>query len=198
MFYAGKCRCSGCFSYFIQSLSRIVLKNVIFCGISYTESGGVHVPGGKTANNFYAFCRSARHPRICYFAEAAPLLGACPTGRRSAVCPASIRPIKEADEVRGTGRSGSFLFCLLINMLLNPEWIIPAAILLALHFLPGWSVWWAVLALGAWIIGIILWMCFIGWAGRCGNVPDPPKENRNPYSSGKYPANGRDSGETAG
>ena len=67
MFYAGKCRCSGCFSYFIQSLSRIVLKNVIFCGISNTESGGVHVPGGKTANNFYAFCRSARHPRICYF-----------------------------------------------------------------------------------------------------------------------------------
>lgn len=49
MFYAGKCRCSGCFSYFIQSLSRIVLKNVIFCGISNTESGGVHVPGGGKA-----------------------------------------------------------------------------------------------------------------------------------------------------
>lgn len=74
MFYAVKCRCGGCFSYFIQSLSRIMLKNVIFCGINYTEPGGLHVPGGKTVNNF--FTRSVvRHDTRAYVisAEAAPL-----------------------------------------------------------------------------------------------------------------------------
>lgn len=86
--------------------------------------------------------------------------------------------------MRRTQRDGSFLFCLLINILLNLEGLIPAGILLILHFLLGWSIWWVVFALGLWILGLILWMLVIGWASRCGNTPDLPKENKNPYSVG--------------
>ena len=71
-------------------------------------------------------------------------------------------------------------------MLLNLEGTIPAWILLALHFLRGWSLLWFGLALALWVIYLIVWMRIVGWAGRCGK-PDPPKENKNPYSSGKGP-----------
>lgn len=43
--------------------------------------------------------------------------------------------------MRKTKLSGSFFICLLINMLLNFEGIIPAAVLLALHFVLKLSVW---------------------------------------------------------
>ena len=81
-------------------------------------------------------------------------------------------------------RSGSFILCLLFNMLMNLEGLIPAAVLLILHFLFDWSIWWSVLAAALWIVLIILWMLFIGWSGRCGSTPDTPKENKNPYSVG--------------
>lgn len=84
--------------------------------------------------------------------------------------------------MRRTNRSGSFWLCLLLNMLLNLEWTIPAWILLALHFLFGWSIWWFVLALGLWVLNILLWMKLIGWAGACSREKDLPKENKNPYS----------------
>lgn len=87
--------------------------------------------------------------------------------------------------MRRTKQSGGFILCLLFNMLLNLEGLIPAGVLLVLHFACGWSVWWSVLALAVWIEWLILWMLFIGWAGRCGNSPDPPRENKNPYSVGK-------------
>ncbi len=72
-------------------------------------------------------------------------------------------------------------------MLLNPEGTIPAWIFLALHFWRGWSLLWFGLALALWVIYLIVWMRIVGWAGRCGSTPDPPKENKNPYSSGKRP-----------
>ena len=50
--------------------------------------------------------------------------------------------------MRKTNRSGSFLLCLLFNMLLNLEGLIPASVFLALHFIMKWSIWWAVLAAG--------------------------------------------------
>ncbi len=87
--------------------------------------------------------------------------------------------------MRKTRRNGGFLLCLLFNMLLNPEGLIPAVVLLVLHFVLGWSVWWAIAAAGGWLLWLIFWMWFIGWAGRCGNAPDPPKENKNPYSAGR-------------
>ena len=85
--------------------------------------------------------------------------------------------------MRGTKRGGSFLLCLLINMVLNPEWSIPAWILLGLHFWQKISIWWFVGAMTLWILRILLGMWLMRWARRCGNQKDPPKENKNPYSA---------------
>lgn len=83
--------------------------------------------------------------------------------------------------MRGPKRAGNFFLSLAFNMLLNPEGLILAVILLVLHFVLGLSIWWSVLAFGVWILWLVLWMAFMGWAGRCSR-PDPPKENKNPYS----------------
>jgi ABC-type transport system involved in Fe-S cluster assembly fused permease/ATPase subunit len=84
--------------------------------------------------------------------------------------------------IRRTKRSGSFWLCLLLNMILNLEWTIPAWILLALHFIFDWSIWWFVLALALWVLNILFWMKLMGWAADCSREKDPPKANKNPYS----------------
>ena len=80
---------------------------------------------------------------------------------------------------------GGFWLCLLLNLLLNLEWSIPAWICLSLHFWLGLSLWWFAGALALWVGRILLGMWFVGWAARCGAEKDPPKENKNPYSSQK-------------
>ena len=85
--------------------------------------------------------------------------------------------------MRKTKHSGSFLLCLIINLLLNLEWSIPAWILLALHFWLDISIWWFVGGLSFWILSILADMWLIGWAARCSDEKDPPKENKNPYSA---------------
>ena len=49
--------------------------------------------------------------------------------------------------MRRTRRSGGFFLCLLLNLLLNWEGVIPAALLFALHRWRGWPLWGAGLAL---------------------------------------------------
>lgn len=83
--------------------------------------------------------------------------------------------------MRRTKRTGGFLLCLLINMLLNLDGTIPAWILLVLHFWLDISILWFWLALGLWILGMVLWMVLLRWAGDCSK-PDPKRENKNPYS----------------
>lgn len=85
--------------------------------------------------------------------------------------------------MRKTKQRGNFLLCLLINLLLNLEWSIPAWVLLAIHFWLDISIWWFVGGLVFWILRILINMWFIGWAARCGNEKDPPKANKNPYSA---------------
>ena len=92
--------------------------------------------------------------------------------------------------MRRTRRSGGFFLCLLLNVLLNWEGAIPAALLFALHRWRGWPLWWAGLALALWIGGILLWMLVLGWASDCGSRRDEPRENKNPYSSKQYPNSG--------
>ena len=108
--------------------------------------------------------------------------------------------------MRRTRRSGGFFLCLLLNLLLNWEGVIPAALLFALHRWRGWPLWWAGLALALWIgdwpipLGItlvvdrlsalIVWMLVIGWASDCGSRRDEPRENKNPYSAKQYPNSG--------
>ena len=84
--------------------------------------------------------------------------------------------------MRRTKRSGGFLLCLLINLLLNAQWSIPAWILLALHFWLDISIWWFVGGLAFWILYILADMWLIGWAAKYSSEKDPPKENKNPYS----------------
>jgi len=84
--------------------------------------------------------------------------------------------------MRRTKRRGSFLLCLLINLLLNLEWSIPAWVLLALHIWLDISIWWFVGAVGLWIVSILTGMWLMGWAASCENEKAPPKENKNPYS----------------
>lgn len=79
-------------------------------------------------------------------------------------------------------KAGHFFAVLLFNMLVNIKWTIPAWILLLCHFLFDWSVWWFCLALVIWLLGILLWMNVIGKLIHLGNIPDPPKKNKNPYS----------------
>ena len=84
--------------------------------------------------------------------------------------------------MKSTKRSGNFLLCLVLNMLLNLEWSIPAWILLAVHFWLDISILWFVGGLAFWILRILAGMWLMGWAVACGNEKDPPKENKNPYS----------------
>ena len=84
--------------------------------------------------------------------------------------------------MRRTKQSGSFWLCLLLNLLLNPEWSIPGWIALGLHLWLDISVWWCIGAWGLWLLRILFGMWFMGWAAACGAEKDPPKENKNPYS----------------
>lgn len=54
--------------------------------------------------------------------------------------------------MRNSKRSGSFFPCLFINILMNIEGLLPAVILLILHFWLKISVWWSVGAFIAWIL----------------------------------------------
>ncbi len=92
--------------------------------------------------------------------------------------------IRGAIHMRRPKRSGGFFICLVFGLLMNMEGLIPAAVLLVLHFLLKLSIWWSVGAAAAWLLYLILWTAFIGWVGRCGSEKEPPKENKNPYSVG--------------
>ena len=84
--------------------------------------------------------------------------------------------------MRKIKREGGFWVCLLLNMLLNLEWSIPAWVLLGLHVWAGVRLRWFAGALGFWILCLLLGMWIMGWAADCGSRSDPPKENKNPYS----------------
>ncbi|MBQ7957863.1 MAG: hypothetical protein IJ279_07475 [Clostridia bacterium] len=70
-----------------------------------------------------------------------------------------------------------------INLIFNLEWTIPAWILLATYFIFDISIFWFVGALVWWVIGVAIKTIVFSWLVRNGNIPDPPKENKNPYSS---------------
>ena len=71
-------------------------------------------------------------------------------------------------------------------MALNAEWLIPVAILIGLHFWFKISIWWDIGLLILWVLYLVFWMKVIGWADKSSCTPDKPKENKNPYSAGKY------------
>ena len=52
-------------------------------------------------------------------------------------------------------RSGGLLLCLIFSLLMNMKGLIPAAVLLLLHFWSSLSVWWAVGAAAVWLLYLI-------------------------------------------
>ena len=86
-------------------------------------------------------------------------------------------------------KGNGFFSALLINLIFDLEWTIPAWLLLATHFIFKISIWWFVGALAVWIIGVAIKTAVFSWLVRVGNIPDPPKENKNPYSSTGYKPN---------
>ena len=68
-----------------------------------------------------------------------------------------------------TKNTGHGLFLsLLINLVLNLTWLLPAAILLVLHFWIKLSYWWAVGAVGIWLFGILFWTLFLSFFRKSG------------------------------
>ena len=91
-------------------------------------------------------------------------------------------PEREGDRLRRFERTGNFMLYLVINLLINLEWSLPAWILLALHFILGWSIWLFVAALAAWLLWVAITMGLLGLASRLANSSEPQHENKNPYS----------------
>ncbi|MBR6593603.1 MAG: hypothetical protein IKK83_00255 [Clostridia bacterium] len=83
-----------------------------------------------------------------------------------------------ADEGKG------FVLSLLFNMLLNLHGALPAVVLLVLHFVLGWSPYWALIAFVLWLGRIVVWMVLVRLASRAGNSR-VYTENKNPYSKKK-------------
>ena len=86
-------------------------------------------------------------------------------------------------------KGNGFFSALLINLIFDLEWTIPAWILLAVYFIFKISIWWFVGALILWIIGVAIKTAVFSWLIHVGNIPDPPQKNKNPYSSTGYKPN---------
>ncbi len=82
--------------------------------------------------------------------------------------------------------SGNFFLALILNLVFNMEWVIPAVILLILHFTIGLPLYWFWIALGLWVGGTLVVTLLLGWAGKCSRSPEP-RENKNPYSQHSFP-----------
>ncbi|MGN0489492.1 MAG: hypothetical protein ACI4HO_09545 [Ruminococcus sp.] len=85
--------------------------------------------------------------------------------------------------MKRTKFTGNFILVLLLNLLFNFEWSIPAWILLILHFVIGLPVYWFWIALGLWVLLVVLFTKLLGWTARVSNEKPIKRENKNPYSA---------------
>lgn len=82
-----------------------------------------------------------------------------------------------------TKKSGKgFLLSILISLMFNLEWTVPAWVFLVLHLLKGISLWWFLGSMILWVIIVALRILVFDSLTRAGDYKDPPKENKNPYS----------------
>ncbi len=86
------------------------------------------------------------------------------------------------ESMRMPKRKNGFALSLLLSLLFNLEWTVPAWIFLGLHFWKGLSLWWFVISIILWVVFVTLRVVVFGSLARAGNYKDPPKENKNPYS----------------
>ena len=80
----------------------------------------------------------------------------------------------------------SFLGSYALNLLLNIWGGLIAAVLLVLHFKLGLPIWCFRTVLGCWLIGIAAKTMFFHWVASQPDIPEKPKENKNPYSQNGY------------
>ena len=79
--------------------------------------------------------------------------------------------------------SDSMLMCLFLNLLLHPVLGALAILLSVLHW-AGIFPWLpAILVAILWVAQALVGTYLIRWGNRCSNQKDPPKENKNPYST---------------
>jgi len=88
--------------------------------------------------------------------------------------------------LRFFGAIGRFLLHYLICLVFHWEGLIPAVILLVLHFWPGIPLFWFFIALGLWLLFVLIRMLFFRFAIRSSADPTPFRENKNPYSFRPY------------
>lgn len=88
--------------------------------------------------------------------------------------------------MRKTNNNCNFFVSIILNVILNIEWSIPAWILLVCHFVFDISIIWFVGALALWLFIMIIFNCFLKFSSKCSNEPDIKKENKNPYSTKDY------------
>lgn len=80
-------------------------------------------------------------------------------------------------------RNHGFVVSLLVNMAFRAEWLVPALILLVLHFVLGIAWWWCLIPIGCWIIHALIVTLLLSFANWAGNAPEPQTKNINPYSN---------------
>lgn len=83
-------------------------------------------------------------------------------------------------------KNSGVLLSFVINLLFNAEWAIPAVILFVLHFVFDISLWWAFGALCFWIALVFFRTLLLFVLNKAGNMPEPYRENKNPYSNKGY------------
>ena len=76
-----------------------------------------------------------------------------------------------------------FFLCLFWHMVLYAAWSAPAWILLALHYLLKLPILWFWIALGAWLLALLLRTLLILWTRYCVRHRTPIPANKNPYSN---------------
>lgn len=90
---------------------------------------------------------------------------------------------------RFLARAGRFLFSYLLSLVFHWEGLIPAVLLLVLHFWPGIPLYWFFIALGLWMLFVLIRVLFFRFAIR-SSAPTPFQPNRNPYSKTYRPGKG--------
>ena len=84
--------------------------------------------------------------------------------------------------LRFLGRVVRFFLYYLLALVFHWEGLVPAVVLLVLHFWPGIPLFWFFIALGLWLLFVLIRMIFFRFAIRASAEPTPYRKNRNPYS----------------
>ncbi len=78
-----------------------------------------------------------------------------------------------------------FWLCLLLNVIFHIQWSVPGFLLLLLHFVLGWPLWYSLVAFGVWFGYVLTVTIILSCLSRLDNTGPDYRENKNPYSVGQ-------------